>query len=92
MPADDWVTVEGQIVGFFDDDIAIVKVNSWKYAGNQNMSIPRFWLPIFCLRWLGNDYSFPYEQSENDEADVGRIIRFNTCEREQMDYASRLET
>jgi hypothetical protein len=95
---DDWIWVRGKIVGWLDktehgeyvndQDIAVVLVQTWKYAGNESLNEPRTHVPVCILRWMGNDFNVIVALDEFN-VNIGDIIEFRTDREEQEKYAER---
>lgn len=91
-----WWKIRGEVIGWLsqdetgEDTIAVVLVN----AVNDK---PLYGWPVFCLRWIGNDYSIvvydlrsPLEDRNGElEIHLGDIIEFSTNTEEQRKYAAR---
>ena len=92
MNDDAWYGIEGEVVGWLSQttdggvgrETMIVRVTKSDCAVSKSV----VW---YQLRWVGHDYILvkrhQHPEEMRDEVEVGDTVTFNTCEREQNDYA-----
>jgi len=89
---DIWYTIEGTVVGWLSGDDTgevaasdVMVVTADKYNNGEWGKCSK---PSFVLRWIGNDFTI-IDGVDGLNVEVGDIVRFATCDREQEMYADQ---